>query len=545
MKDMINKMNVNWKIFTPSILIMVLVSIPFVFNEGGALEILNGIFDWIALNFGWGYLWYAVISMAVAFWFACSKYGNIVFGDPNKKPEFSMTSFIAIKIAMAIGSSLMRTGLIHWASIAGNEPMGMESWSMEAIAFGQSHSMFLWSLPKMAILVVAAPAFAYMMHNRKNNSSKVSEVFRYIWGDKFADGIGGKAVDVLFLVSIIAGASTFIGFGAPIITHTVGHLFNLEVTFNLAMFITFAWTICFTVSATLGLKKSIQFLSNFNMWLAGIFAILILLLGPGAFIMNFFTDTMSVHLSTFGNMVLHTGALEGTGGSVQSFNIFWFAYSATWALLHAAFAAKISRGRTLREMILVYLFAPLALAYLGTAVLGGLSIERFITGVVDVPGIAETAGTAIASIPVVIQSLPMGTIMLFIFLILTFLFMVTTMDTTSFTIAMYAANDDQSAEEPSRGIRIFIGIVIGAIALVLMRIGGLAPLEVLSGLMGIPIIFVVFVLVFAAKKMMDEDKAWLTNVRPAKITTLKTTELNKPVENEVKVDEEIELTLTM
>jgi len=46
-----------------------------------------------------------------------------------------------------------------------------------------------------------------------------------------------------------------------------------------------------------------------------------------------------------------------------------------------------------------------------------------------------------------------------------------------------------------------------------MRIGGLAPLEVLSGIMGIPIIIIQFLTIYAAKKMMDEDKAWIHNVR--------------------------------
>ena len=510
------KINIDWKIFTPSIIIMIIVSIPFVNNEGAALSALNNVFDWIADNFGWGYIWYSIIAIGVALWFATSKYGKVVLGNPNEKPEFTMFQFIALKVAMAIGSSLMRTGFIHWTTVAGDPPMGMAPWSMEAIALGQPYSMFLWSIQKMSILVISAPAIAYMMYNRKNKSTKISEVFRYVFGDKFADGIGGKSIDVLFLVSIIAGAATFIGFGAPIITHSIAHLFNLEVTFNLSMMVTFAWTIAFTVSATLGLKKSIQFLSSLNIYLAGAFAALILVLGPGAFIMNFFTDSLRVHLNSFVDFSLYMGSLSEGGDAMQRFTLFWFAYSATWALLHAVFAAKVSRGRTIREMILVYLFAPLGLSYLMTGVLGGLSIERFVTGVVDVPGIIESSGSMIAAIPAIIQSLPIGTFMIVFFLILTFLFMVTTMDTTSYTIAMYSSKDDVRDGEPSKGVRIFVGVLIGAIALLLMNIGGLAPLEVMSGLMGIPIIFISFITVYAAKKMMDEDKAWVHNIRPEK-----------------------------
>ncbi|MBP2258466.1 hypothetical protein [Virgibacillus alimentarius] len=42
---------------------------------------------------------------------------------------------------------------------------------------------------------------------------------------------------------------------------------------------------------------------------------------------------------------------------------------------------------------------------------------------------------------------------------------------------------------------------------------GLATLEVLFGLMGIPIIIIQFLTIYATKKMIDEDKAWKYNVR--------------------------------
>ncbi|WP_179104259.1 hypothetical protein [Virgibacillus proomii] len=47
----------------------------------------------------------------------------------------------------------------------------------------------------------------------------------------------------------------------------------------------------------------------------------------------------------------------------------------------------------------------------------------------------------------------------------------------------------------------------------MMRMGGLPPLEIVSGLMGIPIIIVQFLAIFAVQKMIDKDKAWRTNIR--------------------------------
>ncbi|MGX4670056.1 hypothetical protein JNUCC74_12705 [Cerasibacillus sp. JNUCC 74] len=66
---------------------------------------------------------------------------------------------------------------------------------------------------------------------------------------------------------------------------------------------------------------------------------------------------------------------------------------------------------------------------------------------------------------------------------------------------------------PSKYLRIIVVAVITGLAFIMMRIGGLPPLEIVSGLMGIPIIIVQFLAIFAVKKMIDKDKVWRTNIR--------------------------------
>jgi choline-glycine betaine transporter len=74
-----------------------------------------------------------------------------------------------------------------------------------------------------------------------------------------------------------------------------------------------------------------------------------------------------------------------------------------------------------------------------------------------------------------------------------------------------------SKQDPGRSIRLLWAGIITFITLVLLRVGGLVPLEVVSGLMGFPIMFLQFITVYGAKKMMDEDKAWLKYVRKPQV----------------------------
>lgn len=118
-----------------------------------------------------------------------------------------------------------------------------------------------------------------------------------------------------------------------------------------------------------------------------------------------------------------------------------------------------------------------------------------------------------ALIPEILSTLPLSTIVLVAFIVIAMIFMITTLDSTTYTIASYAGTENMSRVEPSKHLRLIVAAIITLLALVLMRIGGLAPLEVLSGIMGIPIIVLQFLTIYAAKKMMDEDQAWLHNVR--------------------------------
>ncbi|WP_339149944.1 MULTISPECIES: BCCT family transporter [unclassified Sutcliffiella] len=503
---------IDYKIFVPSMLIILGISIPFTVYETKSLNLLNNIFNHIVEMFTWGYMWYAALMVAAALFFSFSKYGKVVLGDPLEKPKYTMFEYASILIAMGLGSTIMRTGMIQWTDVALEPPFGTEARSAEALLWGNSYSMFLWSFQVFAIFVMAAPAMGYIMHVRKKPLIRISEACRCIFGDRFTDGFGGKILDIIFLISIIAGAAVTLGLGTPIITYNLSKLANIEVTFGLTLLVTIVWVLLFSASAYLGIDKGIKRLSTLNMYLAAAFGLFIMIAGPGVFILTYFTDSIGFLVKNYIDMSFSTNSL-GQGNSIMESNtVFWFAYCATWAMLHSIFAAKISRGRTIKEMILTYLLAPTLISWIATGVLGGLSVDRYITGEVPVLQIVQNQN-AMAAIPEILASLPFSMIVMIVFVLITTVFLTTTLDSTTYTIASYTGTRDMSKFEPSKGLRLIISGVVTVIALVLMRIGGLAPLEVLSGLMGIPIIFIQFLTIFAAKKMMDEDRAWERNVR--------------------------------
>ncbi|MGO4889261.1 BCCT family transporter [Anaerobacillus sp. MEB173] len=510
---------IDYKIFIPSLLIIFAIGIPFSMYEDASLHMLNSIFDKIVEAFSWGYIWYGFLMAVAALCLSFSKYGNVVLGDPTEKPRFTLFEYASILVAMGLGSTIMRTGMIEWTNVVQDPPYGVEAYSIDALLWGSSYSMFLWSFQTFAIFVMAAPALGYVLHVRKKPLLRISEACRCILGDKLTDGIGGKIVDVIFLISILSGAAVTLGLGAPIITYNLAKLFSIEITFTLTLIVTIIWVVLFSISAYLGIEKGIKRLSTLNMYIAGAFALFIMLAGPGIFILDYFTDSVSFLLTNYMNMSLHTNSLDMVGSMyIVKNTVFWFAYSATWAMLHSVFAAKISRGRTIKEMILTYLLAPTLISWVASGVLGGLGVNRFLSGTVPVMDIVQEQNP-MAAIPEILASLPFAIIAISVFILVAIIFLTTTLDSTTYTIASYLSTKNMVDGEPSKIVRIIVAGIITFIGLILMRIGGLAPLEVLTGLLGIPIIVIQFLTIYAAKKMMDEDKAWKYNVRKNEETT--------------------------
>ncbi|MCP3028446.1 BCCT family transporter [Halobacillus sp. A5] len=504
---------IDYSIFIPSLVIMMAISIPLALYESESLELLNSIFDYIVEKFSWGYLWYGLILVAAGLFLSFSKYGQVVLGDPAEKPRFNLFEYASILIAMGIGSTIMRTGMLEWTSVANDPPTGVEAGSAEALLWGNAYSMFLWGFQVFAIFVMIAPAMGYVLHVRKKPLMRISEASRVIFGDKFTDGIGGKVLDVIFLISILAGAAVTLGLGAPIITHNLSSLLGLEVTFGMTLIVTIVWVIMFSISAYLGVEKGIKRLSTFNMYLAGLFALFIVVAGPGVFILDYFTESVSLLLTNYLDISLNTESVTpGETTHIQSNTVFWFAYSATWAMLHSVFAAKISKGRTIKEMILTYFMAPSLISWIATGVLGGLGVHRYLIDDMPILDFVQD-NEPMAAIPEILSTLPLGGAAIVIFIIVALIFLTTTLDSTTYTVAAYTSTRNMSKFEPPKMLRIIIAAVITTFSLLLMRIGGLAPLEVISGLMGIPIIFIQFILIYAAKRMMDQDKAWKHNVR--------------------------------
>ncbi len=522
-KSFFSNNTVEWKLFLPALIIICALAAPLVLFEEQALNFMYALYGSMEVNMGWFFILSINIFVAFGFFMMFSKYGKIVLGHPDEKPLLGFFTYCCTIICTCLGATIIRTGSAQWAKWIIAPPFGIEPNSLEAIRMANGYGVIFWGFQYMAICSVVIPGIAYMLFVRKRKFMRLSEIFRVLFGDKYADGNLGRITDIIFIICMTAGNAVVLGLGSPIATSSIGKILGIEPNFTLTLIITFVWVGLFTTSVFKGLEKGLAFLSRINIYLAMAILAFILLAGPTAFIMTYLTDTIGVFISDSVEMMFWTDPMgllmNGEQDTATKWSIFWWAYDCAASLIYGLFAAQISRGRTVREVMAVYFFTPLITSFAAHGILGGTAIFQQYTGAADLLNVFNTMGEVFV-IPELIHSLPLGEILLVFVAILIVIFLTTTLDSVCYSMACYTEKLNMSKELPGKFTRTTWAFTIAGIALLLMNIGGLPPLEMAVVLTGGFMIIAEFLIFFATIKMFNQDKAWLTNVRrPEKIET--------------------------
>lgn len=132
----------------------------------------------------------------------------------------------------------------------------------------------------------------------------------------------------------------------------------------------------------------------------------------------------------------------------------------------AVFVARISRGRTIRQLVTsVAVIAPIITTFWFTVV-GGTGIFQEIATPGSVSTALDSNGPPAAMIAIT-EQLPFGTILGFLFLLATIIFVLTTTDSMSLTMSVAITGSG----DPSRLLRVFWALLMGAVAVLLITIG--------------------------------------------------------------------------
>ena len=495
--------------FFGTLFILIAVTLPLVvFPEQGA--------DWVAATktfvtnkLGGAYLAFGVLSLVFVTYICCSDIGNIKLGKAEDDIEFKTGSWAAMMFCGGIGASILYWGILEWMYYYQGPPFGLEPGSTEAIRWASTYGLFHWGPVAWAIYLVPAISIAYFAHVRNSPILKVSQSLMPLFGERFAKSNWGKLVDIFFVFGMIGGGATTLGLASPMITEGLHELFGTPNSLGVQLAVLLVTTMIFAYSAYQGLRGGIQFLSNINFYMAIGFLIFVLVCGPTVFILNTGLESIGRSLTQMISMMTWTeafGEFEQHGFKNTHFPQDWTVFYWAWWLVFAPtiglFIAKISKGRTIRQMAVGSIFFGSLGCAVFFVILGNYGMYLQLSGELDVISILNNQSPN-AAIFAVLKTLPMAKAVIAVFITLAVIFTATTFDSISYILASVVQHEVD--DEPHRWNRLFWAFALCFMPAVLMFIGGLSTLQTASIFAGAPLLLIMSLIMLSTIRAAKYD----------------------------------------
>lgn len=526
----------NKPVFIPAVLIIVIGLIFATMwgaaNGADAFETLNST---IVDTIGW---WYALIAtgfVVFALWAGASKAGNIRLGRDDEKPEFSLGSWFTMLFAAGMGIGLVFWGVAEplWHFIAPPEVTGTAGVdaSGEAVSASESalagtamgQSVFHWGLHAWAIYVVIGLGLAYMTF-RRGRPLSIRWLLEPIFGRKLIESWVGHIIDVVAIVGTVFGIVTSLGIGTQQIAAGLGFMGWIQDPANTMLLTVIVIVIMAiaTFSVVSGVNKGLKWLSNFNMVLAALLALFVLIAGPTLFLMQSFVGNLGEYLMAFPQLMFESGASYvggDEGGWSADWTIYYWGWWMSWAPFVGMFIARISRGRTIRQFVMGVLLAPTLVGLIWFTIFGSSGIWYQMTEGVMVgeDGSIDTVGATFT----LLEQLPLASITAVLAIVVIAIFFVTSGDSGSLVVDVLAFG---GRTDTPKLTRVFWTLFIAVTAIVLLAAGGgeaadasLRVLQVASIAAAAPLSIVMVLAVIAQVRMFNYETATMpryVRIRP-------------------------------
>lgn len=492
----------DWLSFGACVAIILLVCIPLAASPESGGAFLQSMYDFISREFGVLYLIASVAAIGFLVWLAISRFGAIRLGEADEAPEFKSISWIAMLFCAGIGAGLLYWCATEWAFYYQAPPFGVEPYSPEAAEWASTYGLFHWGVTAWAFYCLPAIAISYPYYTKKVDQLRFSTSCHYFLAGR-EHGLFARGIDFLFMIALIGGAATSLGFSTPMIAACIAWLFDIEHGFGLEVAVMALCLSLFATSVWLGLRKGIKRLSDINLILAFGLLLFILVVGPTAFLLKASLNGVGMMAQNFLRMNFWTDPFTDSG-FVEDWTVFYWAWWIAYAPYVGLFVTRISRGRTIRQVITGMLVFGSLGSWIFYMVIGNYSMSLELQGVISITEIISTKG-ADAAIVATLEQLPFAVVVIGVFSVIALIFAATTYDSASYILASGATLHMKPGDDPARWHRVFWAFALGLLPITLMFIGGLKVMQATLLVVSSPILIVGIVMSVALVKSLKSD----------------------------------------
>lgn len=493
------------------IITFVLVTIVFTDPLDAAVTVAS---EWLYANLGWFYILGLTLFLVFLIYIALGRFGRVKLGPDDEAPEHSGPAWFAMLFAAGIGSILMFWGVAEPISHFGDPPrgasLGVEPESVDAASDAMNFTFYHFTLHTWTIFTLPALCFAYFIHKR-NLPPRVSSIFQPIIGERIHGPIG-RFIDIVSIVGTVFGVAVSLGLGTLQINSGINKVLGVPESAVWQLVIIGVVGGVAMISVALGLDRGIKVLSNINIWLAVGMLVFILLTGSTVFVLQGTFEALGSYLVNLPELALWNDTFAGTGWQAN-WTVFYWAWTISWSPFVGIFISRISKGRTIRQFVSGVLLIPASFSVLWFGIFGLSAFDIELHGegglVESVVEQEDIPGALFAFL----SHYPATTFVSVIAIILVVVFFITSVDSAALvTDTMANGHEDFNP----LGQRVFWAIAIAVITatlLVFSGSGGLAALEKIIVLVGLPFFVMGYFQMYAIYRALREDAGELPPMR--------------------------------
>lgn len=447
------KKKIDWFSMIVPLVGIVALSALFMILPDESSIILQGIRGFLGDDGGIYYTLLGVGIFVSTMYIAFSEYGSIKLGNVDK-PQYSSFQWGTMIFTSTMAADILFYSLCEWALYA-NEPYieelgGIQKWA-------STYPLFHWGPIAWSFYIVLAVAFGFMLHVRNRKKQKFSEACRPLLGDKVDKG-WGKVIDLIAIFALLAGTATTFSLATPLLSSAMSEIFGLPNGTTLTILILLLIAVVYTLTVWFGMK-GISKLASYCVYL------FIILLTYFLFTGGETVYILETGISALGNMVQNFIGMSTwmdplrENSFPQNWTIYYWAYWMVWCVATPFFIGMISKGRTIKNVVLGGYGWGLAGTYTSFIILGNYGLAQQMKYGLDVSGFIAKGGTYSEAILKIFDTLPLSKCGLILLVLTMIAFYSTTFDSITMVVSSYSYKELSIDQEPDRRIRTFWAIM--------------------------------------------------------------------------------------
>lgn len=447
------------EVFSVSALILLLSSILiFIFTD----EFYNGIEIgslWVREYFGTFYLWLGLACVLFLLIIAFSKFGKIRLG--KSPPEFDKLSWIAMLYSAGMGAGILLRAVQEPVFMLLNSPIS--TGEPEQI-ISLEYTFYQWGFTAWAFYGLFAVVIGYAIFVDKADI-RLSSGFRSFGKWRAVS----SSIDILTILTTVIGLVAAIGLGTSQIEGGLSYLQG-EQAGALIPTLILVFIICLLAffSAWAGVNEGIRRISNWNIYVAFALMLFVFILGDIPEILSNFFISLYHYIFDFIPLSLASGDYNPGTQFLTDWTYYYWAFWLAWAPFTGIFIARISQGRTIREMIVGVLLIPSLGSFFWFSVFGSSAFQL----IESMPTYNDEFGNVFTSLFVFFETMPLPVVTSIVVIILLISFLVTSVDSAIFVLSMFT---DYGHTEPKKKYRLIWAVLIFVFCEAIIILGQVKP----------------------------------------------------------------------